>query len=37
MSYNVAICTPPVPAENNAAWEVLDSLISEQGAPPSSA
>ena len=34
MSYNVPICTPPVPAEDNAAWEVLDSLINEQGAPP---
>ena len=34
MSYNVAICILPVPAEDNAAWEVLDSLINEQGAPP---
>jgi hypothetical protein len=34
MSYNVAICTPPVPADDKAAWEALDSLINEQGTPP---
>jgi hypothetical protein len=34
MSYNVAICTPPVPAEDDTAWDGLDSLINEQGAPP---
>jgi len=34
MSYNVAICTPPVPAEDDTAWDGLDNLINEQGAPP---
>jgi hypothetical protein len=34
MSYNVAICTPPVPAEDDTAWDGLDGLINEQGAPP---
>ena len=34
MSYNVAICTPPVPAEDDTAWDGLDSIINEQGAPP---
>ena len=34
MSYNVAICVPPVPADDRAAWDVLDSLINEQGTPP---
>lgn len=34
MSYNVAICTPPLPAEDDKAWDGLDSLINEQGAPP---
>jgi hypothetical protein len=34
MSYNVAICIPPVPTDDHAAWEVLDSLISTQDTPP---
>jgi hypothetical protein len=34
MSYNVAICTPPVPADDAAAWEGIDSLIKAQGDPP---
>jgi len=34
MSYNVAICIPPILAEEAAAWEELDILIQAQGEPP---
>jgi hypothetical protein len=34
MSYNVAICTPPVPLDDTAAWAGLDDLINLQGSPP---
>jgi hypothetical protein len=34
MSYNVAICAPPVPAEDAAAWFELDGLIDAQGSVP---
>ncbi len=34
MSYNVAICIPPSPADDAAAWEGLDVLIHAQGPPP---
>jgi hypothetical protein len=34
MSYNVAICTPPIPSDDAAAWEVINSLIDAQGAVP---
>jgi hypothetical protein len=34
MSYNVAICTPPIPADDVSAWNALDSLIEAQGATP---
>jgi hypothetical protein len=35
MSYNVAICTPPISSDDAAAWEQLDELINTQGPPPS--
>jgi len=35
MSYNVAISTPPVPVDDDAAWGLLDSLIDAKGAVPS--
>lgn len=34
MSYNVAICTPPFPADDDAAWQVIDHLIDAQGEVP---
>jgi hypothetical protein len=34
MSYNVAICTPPVAADDQAAWESVDTLIGATGAVP---
>jgi hypothetical protein len=34
MSYNVAICTPPVLADDAAAWKALDDLIDAQGVVP---
>src|SRR5690348_4248563 len=34
MSYNVAIVMPPVPADDRAAWDVLDSFIEQQGPTP---
>jgi len=34
MSYSVAICTPPVPADDDAAWKALDGLLGAQGPPP---
>lgn len=34
MSYNVAICTPPVPQEDKAAWRELEALIENQGPVP---
>jgi hypothetical protein len=34
MSYNVAICTLPLPADDKAAWQVLDGLIDAQGPVP---
>jgi len=34
MSYNVAICTPPLPPDDDSAWEVVDSLIEEHGVTP---
>jgi len=34
MSYNVAVSTSPVPAEDDTASDGLDSLIDEQVAPP---
>jgi hypothetical protein len=35
MSYNVAICVPPIPTDDVAAWEQIDVLIDSQGPPPS--
>ena len=34
MSYNVAICTPPLPADDAAAWNQIDELINSEGSPP---
>ena len=34
MSYNVAVCIPPIPAEDKAAWQVVDGIISAEGTPP---
>jgi hypothetical protein len=34
LSYTVAIVTPPVPADNAAAWAALDGYIAQQGARP---
>jgi hypothetical protein len=34
MSYNVAICTPPVLADDATAWKALDGLIEAQGVVP---
>ena len=34
MSYNVAICTPPVSIDDDAAWREVDGLIDAKGAVP---
>lgn len=34
MSYNVAICVPPIPADDKAAWDSVQALIDTQGEPP---
>jgi hypothetical protein len=34
MSYNVAICTQPVPGDDKSAWLALDDLIDTQGPVP---
>ncbi len=34
MSYNVAVVSPPVPADDQAAWQLLDSLIDQRGPTP---
>ena len=34
MSYNVAICTPPVPLADEAAWAALDTFIDAKGPVP---
>ena len=34
MSYNVAICTAPVQAEDEVAWAALDDLINAKGPIP---
>ena len=34
MSSTFAICTPPVPADDDAAWAVVDSLIHAKGSVP---
>ncbi len=34
MSYNVAVCTPPVPTDDDAAWGEVDGFISAEGAVP---
>jgi len=33
MSYNVAICVPPIPVDDTVAWAQLDSFINSQGPP----
>jgi len=35
MSYNVAICTPPIPEEDESAWAVVNDLIDSKGPVPS--
>ena len=34
MSCNVAVCTPAVPMDDQAAWEAVDGLIKAQGEVP---
>ena len=34
MSYNVAICIPPVPEEDDVAWQAVDGMIDSPGTPP---
>jgi hypothetical protein len=34
MSYNVAVCTPPVPLDDESAWSTLDGLIDAKGPVP---
>jgi hypothetical protein len=34
VSYDLAICTPPIPSRDNEAWEVLDGLLKTEGPPP---
>lgn len=34
MSYTVAICTPPILADDEEAWKALDGLINAQGVIP---
>jgi hypothetical protein len=34
MSYNVAICTPPVAVSDSMAWEGLDAIIDAKGEVP---
>lgn len=34
MSYNVAICLPPVPSDDQTAWAELDSMIESKGITP---
>jgi len=35
MSYNVVICTPPIPTDDASAWAGIDELIGSEGLPPS--
>jgi hypothetical protein len=35
MSYNLAVCTPPVSPNDEEAWDQLDGLISSEGPQPS--
>jgi hypothetical protein len=34
MSYNVAVCTPPVPVDDQTAWATLDGFIDTKGEVP---
>jgi hypothetical protein len=34
MSYNVAVCTPPIPLDDETAWAALDDLINTEGEAP---
>jgi hypothetical protein len=34
MSYNFAICIPPIPLDDSEAWARIDDLIKEEGPPP---
>jgi hypothetical protein len=35
MSYNIAICIPPVPTDDDEAWKAVDGLIEAKGPAPS--
>ncbi len=34
MSYNVAVVVPPIPADDTAAWGVVDGLLEQNGLRP---
>ena len=34
MSYNVAICLPPISPDDKVAWAELDAMIDEKGEVP---
>ena len=34
MSYNIAICTPPVSADDSVAWDQLDQFLDAKGPVP---
>jgi len=34
VSYNVAICVPPIPTDDEVAWESVQGLIDAKGDPP---
>jgi hypothetical protein len=34
VSYDVVICTPPMPADDETAWQALDELTKAQGPVP---
>jgi hypothetical protein len=34
MSYNIAICIPPVPTDDDEAWKAVDGLIEAKGPAP---
>src|SRR5436309_340790 len=34
MSYNVAVCLPPIPDNDYLAWEAVDAIIDSEGPVP---
>ena len=34
MSYNIAICTQPIPGNDGEAWRAIEGLIEAKGEPP---